>query len=124
MQDLIKLVLRLSCLFATRTAVDSPDDIVWLAFAHRVPLAAAAATIIVTLPVVVIIAAWEATKLLFFLVSPSLHHVMKFHHLVRTISSEVTAKRLRGDAVVEVVDDILVGDDSDGGSCVEEALHV
>ena len=49
---------------------------------------------------------------------------MKFHHLVRTISSEVTAKRLRGDAVVEVVDDILVGDDSDGGSCVEEALHV
>jgi hypothetical protein len=118
------LILWLASLLATRAAVDSPDDIVWLSLAHRVPLATAAATIIVTLPVVVIIAAWEATELLFFLVSPSLHHVMKFHHLVWTISSEVTAKRLRGDAVVEVVDDILIGDDSDGGSCVEEVLHV
>jgi hypothetical protein len=55
-QDLVKLILKLSCLFATRAAVDSPDDII-------------------TLPVVVIIASWEATAFLFFLVRPSLHHV-------------------------------------------------
>ena len=79
MQDLIKLVLRLSCLFATRTAVDSPDDIVWLAFAHRVPLAAAAATIIITLPIV-IVAMWKTTAFLFFRVHPMLHHVAQLYH--------------------------------------------
>ena len=33
-------------------------------------------------------------------------------------------QRLNGDAALEVVDDIVVGDVGDGGSCVEEALDV
>ena len=75
MQDLIKLVLRLSCLFATRTAVDSPDDIVWLALACGVPLVADASLIIDVLPIVIVVMAGEAAELLFLLVCLVLHHV-------------------------------------------------
>jgi hypothetical protein len=75
MQDFIKLVLRPACLLAARTAIDSPNNIVSLAFAHLVPLAVAAAMIIVAIPIVVIVSAWEAAAFLFFLVHPELHHV-------------------------------------------------
>jgi hypothetical protein len=68
-------MLSLACLLAMRAAVDSPDDIVCLALAHRVLLAAAASTIVVTLPVVVIVAMWEATAFWFFLIRQTLHHI-------------------------------------------------
>ena len=37
---------------------------------------------------------------------------------------EVAVQRLVGDAALEVVDDVVIGDIGDGGSCVEEALDV
>ena len=73
--DLVKLIMRLAYLLAMRAVVDSPDDIVWLALAHRVPLVAAVPTVIVTLPVVFIVATWEATAFLFFRVRSTLHLV-------------------------------------------------
>ena len=75
MHDFIELILRLACLLAALVAVDSPDNVVWLAFAHLVPLAVAAAMIIVALPVVVLVATREATTFLFLLIYPLLHHV-------------------------------------------------
>ena len=33
-------------------------------------------------------------------------------------------QRLNGNAALEVVDDVVIGDIGDGGSCVEEALDV
>ena len=73
--DLVELILRLSCLFALRAVINSPDNIVWLTFTYGVPLATAATMIVVALPNVVIVAAWEAAAFLFFLISPMLHHV-------------------------------------------------
>ena len=55
---------------------------------------------------------WEATAFLFFHVRPMLHHVVQFYH------------RLCCEAIVEVVDDVLVGDVGDGCPCIEEALDV
>ena len=75
MHDFIELILRLACLLAALVAVDSPDNVVWLAFAHLVPLAVAAAMIIVALPVVVVVAACEVAAFLFFFVRPTFHHV-------------------------------------------------
>jgi hypothetical protein len=37
---------------------------------------------------------------------------------------KVTVQRLDGDAALEVVNDVVIGDVGDGGSCVEEALDV
>ena len=75
MQDFIKLVLRHVYLLAARTAIDSPNNIVSIAFTHLVLLAVAATMIIVAIPIVVIVSAWEAAPFLFFLVRPELHHV-------------------------------------------------
>jgi hypothetical protein len=80
--------------------------------------------IIVTLPVVVIVAKWETTAFLFLLVCPVMHHVAQFYHCFRTVSSKITVKGLGGDAIVEVVDDVLVEDVGDGGPCVEEAIDI
>ena len=40
------------------------------------------------------------------------------------ITPEATVQRLDGDAALELVDDVIVDDIGDGGSCVEEALDV
>ena len=40
------------------------------------------------------------------------------------VSPKVTVQRLDGDAALEVVDDVVVGDVGDSGSCVEEVLDV
>ena len=44
--------------------------------------------------------------------------------ILGAITPEVMVQRLDGDATLEVVDDVVVGDVGDGGSCVEEALGV
>ena len=44
--------------------------------------------------------------------------------ILGAITPEVTIQRLDSDAVLEVVDDVVVGNVGDDGSCVEEALDV
>ena len=58
--DLVELILRLSFFLATQAAMNSPNDIVWLMFARRIPLVAGAFPIIVALPIVVAVTAGEA----------------------------------------------------------------
>ena len=75
LQDLVELVLRLSCFLAMWAAVNIPDDVVWLALACEVPLVADASLIIDVLPIVIVVMAGEAAELLFLLVCLVLHHV-------------------------------------------------
>jgi hypothetical protein len=79
--------------------------------------------VVVALPIVVVVTAWEATTfLLFFTVQ----------RCIISRSSTTVLGRLHpksryrdwGDAALEVVDDIIIGDIGDGGSCVEEALDI
>ena len=55
---------------------------------------------------------------------PSAASCLVAHYRFGAITPEVTVQRLDGDAALEVVDDVVVGDIGDSGSCVEEALDV
>ena len=74
-KDLVILIMRLFILLTTWSAIHSPDSIVRLALARRIPLVAGPSTIVVALPIVVVITSWEAAALLFFFVWPMLPHV-------------------------------------------------
>ena len=91
---------------------------------RRIPLVAGPSTVIVALPIVVVVAAWEATTFLLFFVCPALHHVPLIYHCFGVITPEVAVQGLDGDAALEVVDDVVVGDVGDSRSCVKEALDV
>jgi hypothetical protein len=58
------------------------------------------------------------------LVGLSLHHVTKLHGGPRVVASKVAVDMLHGEAILEVVDDILVGDVGHGGAYLEEAPGV
>ena len=123
-KNLIELVLRLVALLTTRGAIHSADCIVRLALARRIPLVARPSTIIVMLPIVVVVTARQTVALLLLFVCTALHHVAQFHYCFAVITPKVTVEGLDSNATLEVVDDIVVGDVGDGGSCVEEALDV
>jgi hypothetical protein len=74
--------------------------------------------------VVVAIAPRVVVPLLFLLICPSLHHVAEFHDGLGALVSEVQVDRTLEDAVVEAVDDVLVGDVGNGGVRLEEAVGV
>jgi hypothetical protein len=73
---------------------------------------------VVALPVVV--ALGKALGLLVILVRAPCHHVAEFHGSSRAIASKVVVGVLRGKAILEATDDVLVGDVGDGGSHLEE----
>jgi hypothetical protein len=108
-----------------RIALDSRDFIVWLALlkgSRVVPLAFVEVVVVVAL--LVIVALGQKLVLLIRLVSPSRHHVVELHGGCQTVASEVVVGMLRGKAVLEAADDVLVGDVGDGGAHHEEALGV
>jgi hypothetical protein len=112
----VQLVHRL---FATQVALDSRDLVFWLALSRGsrvVPLALVEA--------VVVVALGEALVLLILLVSPSLHHVTKLHGSLGAVASKVAVDVLHGEAILEAVDDVLVGDVGDGGAHLEEVPGV
>jgi len=78
----------------------------------------------VALPIVVVVRAWEVAALLLLFVSPTLHHVAYLHYRFGAVTPKVTVERLDGNAALEVVDDIVVYDVEDGGSCIKEAFDV
>jgi hypothetical protein len=86
-----------------------------------VPLAFAGAVAVVVLVVVVL---GEALILLILLVGPSLHHVAELHDSLGAVAAEVVVDVLRAEAILEAVDDILVGDVGDGGVHLKEASSV
>jgi hypothetical protein len=81
--------------------------------------------VIPPLVVVVVVATLrELIRLLLLLVWPSLHHVMEPHDGLGSIAAKVSKESLVGDAIVEVVDNILLGYVGDGGACVKKAVSV
>jgi hypothetical protein len=123
-QDLLELILLVPKLLAMRVALYNHDFMVWLSLSggfRVVPLAFVGAVAIVAL---VVVALGEALVLLVLLVSPSLHHVGELHDSLGAISAEVAVEVLRAEAILEAVDDVLVGDVGDGGTYLEEAPGV
>ena len=80
--------------------------------------------------VVVVAALCELLVLLFLLVRPSLHHVAQSGDgppkstSCRSIAAKVVEQALVGEAVVEAVDHIGVGDVRNRSTSIEEAAHV
>ena len=124
MKDLVELILQFFSLFTTRGAIHSTDYVIRLVYTRRISLVAGPSTVVVALPIVVVVAAWEAAASLLLFVCAALHHVSYLHYHFGVITPKVTVQRLDGDAAMEVVDDVIVGDVGDSGSCVEEALDV
>jgi hypothetical protein len=74
--------------------------------------------------VVVVAALREAVALLFLSVYPSLHHVMEPRNGLGSVTAKIYEEVLVGDAVVEAVDHVLLGDVGDGGASLEEVAGV
>jgi hypothetical protein len=55
------------------------------------------------------------------LVGPLLHHVTELYDGRGAVATKVTVEVSLGEAILEAVDDILIGDVGDGGASVEEA---
>jgi hypothetical protein len=66
----------------------------------------------------------ETLVLLVLLVSTSLHHVANLHGSLGAVASDVAKDVLHGEAVLEAVDDILIGDVGDSGAHLEETPGV
>jgi hypothetical protein len=74
--------------------------------------------------VVVVAMLQEAVALLVLLVRPSFHHVVEPCNGLGLVAAKISKESLVGDAVVEAVDDVLLGDVGDGGASVKEAAIV
>jgi hypothetical protein len=97
---------------------------VWLALLggfRVVPLAFVRAVSVVAL---LIVELGEALVLLILLVGPSLHHVLELHESLGAVVAEVMVDVLRAEAILEAMDDVLVGDVGDGGVHLKEAPGV
>jgi hypothetical protein len=126
-QDLYELLLLAPRLLALRVAVNSRDEIILLVLlggSRVVPPAFVGAIVVVPFAPVVGVPLGVAVAFLVLLVTPSLHHVMKFHDGVGPVASKVAVEVPLGEAILEAVDDVLVEDVGDGGTGVEEALGV
>jgi hypothetical protein len=100
------------------------DEIIKLALSGRsrvVLLALVRVVIVVPLAAFIIVALWIAVMLVVCL---SLHHVVEFHDSLGAVVSKIVVEELLGKAILEVVDDILVGYVGDGGVRVEETPGV
>jgi hypothetical protein len=108
-----------------RVALDSHDFMVWLALSgvpRVVPLAFVEMAVAIALLVVVTLG--EVVVFLVLLVSPPCHHVMQLHDSSRAVASEVVVRVLEEEAVLEAMDDVLIGDVGDGVMHVSKKHHV
>jgi hypothetical protein len=80
--------------------------------------------VVVSLAFVVVVTLGVAVTLMVILVHPSLHHVVEFHNSLGAVASTIAVEILLDEAVLEAVDDVLVGDVGDGGVGVEETPGV
>jgi hypothetical protein len=129
LQEFLNLLLRHPQFLSSRAggALDSRDQIIWLALlggSRVVPLTSVVAVIVPPLVVVVITMLCEAIALLLLLVRPNLHHITEPHDGLGSVAAKISKESLVSDAVVEAVDDVLLEDVGDGGACVEESARV
>jgi hypothetical protein len=126
-QDLVELVLLVPHLLALWFAIHNRDEIVGLVLSGRsrvVSLALVEAVVVIPLALVVVAVLGVAVMFLVLLTGPSLHHVMKFHDGVGAVASKIAVEVLLGKAILEAVDDVLIGDVGDGGASIEETPGV
>jgi hypothetical protein len=123
-QDLLELILLVPQLLAMRVALYSHDFMVWLALSGGFQVVLLAFVGAVAVVALVVVALGEALVLLILLVGPSLHHVMELHDSLGAVAAKVTVDVLRAEAVLDALDDVLVGDVGDGGAHLEEAPGV
>jgi hypothetical protein len=75
-------------------------------------------------PQIAIIVPREPLPHLLFLLRPVMHHVTKPRTSLRPVPPKVPVDAWVGDAIVEVVDDVLLRDISNGGADIEEAACI
>jgi hypothetical protein len=78
----------------------------------------------VVVAALVIVFLGETLILLILLVGPSLPHVVELHGSLGAVAAQVAVDVLHSEAVLEAVDDILIGEVGNGGAFVEEVLSV
>jgi hypothetical protein len=92
--------------------IHSRDEIIWLALSgwtRIVPLALVVAVVMWTSQIAIIVPQEPLLHLL-FLLGPVVHHVTKPRNSFRLVLPEVSVNAWVGDAVVAVVDDVLLRD--------------
>jgi hypothetical protein len=76
--------------------------------------------VVVAVALLVVVALGKVIVLLVLMISPLCHHVAQFHGSSWAVVSEVVVRVLREDIVLEIADDVLIGNVGDGGSHLEE----
>ena len=113
---------------AAQGAFDSSDDIIWRTLAvgvRVVPLALLLRFVVAPLVFVVVIAPLRVVVArLLLLVRPVCHQVRECPDGLGVLPAEISIEVPVGKAVLEAVDDVLMGDVGDGGMCLEEATSV
>jgi hypothetical protein len=106
--------------------IHSRDEIIWLAFMvwTRIVSLAFIIAVVIWTPQIAILAPREPLPHLLLLFGPVVHRVMKARNSFRPIPPEVSVDAWVGDAIVEVVDDVVLQDVRDGSTNVEEATCV
>jgi hypothetical protein len=125
LQELLELFLRRR-LLAPRGTIHSRVEIIWLAFTgwtRIVPLAFVVA-VVVWAPQIAILVPREPLPHLLLLLGPIVHHITKARNSLRPVLPKILVDAWVGDAVVEIVDDVVLRDVRDGGADVEEATCV
>jgi hypothetical protein len=104
------------------TAATSWSGLHFWGVSRVVPLAFVGVVVVVAL--LVVVALRKALVLLVLLVSPPCCHIVEFYGSSQAVASEVVVGVLREKAILEAVDDVLIGDVGDGGSHLEEMPDV
>jgi len=120
-------LLLCSILLATRGALKCRDMIVWLAlFTGIRVLPLAFVTVVATLLVVIVLIAARgvAVILLLLVVGPDRHHITEFSNGLGSLLPKVSEEVPVGEALLEAVDDVLIGDVGDGGALLKEAASI
>jgi hypothetical protein len=76
------------------------------------------------MPQIAIIAPRELLPHLLFLLGSIVHHVMKPRNSFRPVPPKVSVDAWAGDAIVEVVDCVLLRDIRNGGADIEETVCI
>jgi hypothetical protein len=125
MQDLLVVRVVVPRLLAARVSLDSRDFMVWLALSRVlrvVPLAFVEVPIVIAL--FVVDALGKVVVFLILLVSPPGHHVRQLHNSSRAVAPKVVVRVLREEAMLEAMEDVLIGNVSNGGARLKETSCV
>jgi hypothetical protein len=125
LQELLEL-LQHRRLLASRGTIHSHDEIIWLALSgwtRIVPLALVVAVVMRT-PQITILAPRKPLPHLLLLLGLVVRHVTQPCNSLRPVPPEISVDAWISDAVVEVVDDVLLRDIRDGGVNIEETACV